>query len=169
MAKKPDIRKKPGPTERARLKAAKEAETKRLAAEAEAAAAKKAKPSIPKRPAKSSAAQIGEALVKERAAKAAPIVDEDDDEEVPVAKPKEPKVKTKPAVLDPNKTMGKSYQRNGMIAEGFVIKGGGIQLTVTVLKSQRDELVRLAATNGVSLSEQLRRTLLAADVGRAGA
>ena len=175
MARKPDTRKKPGPQERARIKAAKlaEAEQAEQAAIAKAkaladaeSAKRKAKHTPPATPVakKQKAASAPVATLAKRIVKEA--IDEMDDEDaVPLAKPKLTRKERQKAKLDPNKTMGKSYQRAGTVASGFAIKGGGIQLTVTVLPEQAQSLSILAAANGVSLSEQLRRVLREAKVG----
>ena len=127
MTRKPDTRKKPGPAERARIKAAKEA-----AAQAEQAA-------------------LAKRLVEE-------AVDDEDDEIVPLAVKREKKVRTK-AEPRPDITMQGSRQREGTVASGIVIKGGGVQVTLTFTAAQAAWLRERAAAAGVSFAEATRRAV----------
>ena len=127
MTHKLDTRKKPGPAERARIKAAKEA-----AAQAEQAA-------------------LAKRLVEE-------AVDDEDDEIVPLAVKREKKVRTK-AEPRPDITMQGSRQREGTVASGIVIKGGGVQVTLTFTAAQAAWLRERAAAAGVSFAEATRRAV----------
>ena len=127
MTHTPDTRKKPGPAERARIKAAKEA-----AAQAEQAA-------------------LAKRLVEE-------AVDDEDDESVPLAVKREKKVRTK-AEPRPDITMQGSRQREGTVASGIVIKGGGVQVTLTFTAAQAAWLRERAAAAGVSFAEATRRAV----------
>ena len=98
-------------------------------------------------------------------AKAVEHIHEDDDEVV-VRTPKAPKTKAKRVrgvkaakVIDPDKTMGRSYQRGGTVASGLTIKGGGQQVTCTFTQPQALWLGKQAAANGVSFAEQVRRAM----------
>lgn len=55
------------------------------------------------------------------------------------------------------KSMGKSYQRAGVVASGITIKGGGKQVTITLTPAQLDFVAKMAAREGVSLSEAVRQ------------
>jgi hypothetical protein len=153
MTHKPDTRKKPGPAERARTKAAKEA-----AAQAEQAAIAKAKHTQPATPVakKQEAAPEPIAALAKRLVKEA--VDDEDDDIVPLAVKREKKVRTK-AEPRPDITMQGSRQREGTVASGIVIKGGGVQVTLTFTAAQAAWLRARAAAAGVSFAEATRRAV----------
>jgi len=114
-------------------------------------------------------AEVEKVLVKRAATwpvpPSIPVPDEDD---VPAKKakakpkgraPREAKALTpniNGPVLEP-KTMGKSYQRGGGVASGIIIKGGGVQATITFTPEQFGYISRAAAKAGVSTAEQVRR------------
>ena len=55
------------------------------------------------------------------------------------------------------RTMARSTQRAGKVAGGLPVRGGGQQLTVTLTQAQMSFLSKLAASNGVSMSEAVRK------------
>jgi hypothetical protein len=166
MTHEPDTRKKPGPAERARIKAAKEA-----AAQAEQAAIAKAKALADAENAKRKAkhTQPATPVAKKQEAAPEPIaalakrlvkeaVDDEDDEIVPLAVKREKKVRTK-AEPRPDITMQGSRQREGTVDSGIVIKGGGVQVTLTFTAAQAAWLRARAAAAGVSFAEATRRAV----------
>ena len=85
-------------------------------------------------------------------------VDDEDDEIVPLAVKREKKVRTK-AEPRPDITMQGSRQRAGTVASGHVIKGGGVQVTLTFTAAQAAWLRERAAAAGVSFAEATRRAV----------
>ena len=154
MTHKPDTRKKPGPAERARIKAAKEAAAQAALNAAAAEAAKKVKVATPvaakKKPQPVATPAPARAIHTE--------VDDEDDEIVPLAVKREKKVRTK-AEPRPDITMQGSRQREGTVASGIVIKGGGVQVTLTFTAAQAAWLRERAAAAGVSFAEATRRAV----------
>lgn len=141
-ARKPDTRKKLGPAARAKLKAQREAAASAIqtpetppAATPVAPKASKAVSEAPKRSARKALAKLPKGKVITT---------------IPVDKRE---AHTKQAAM----VMAKSYQRNGTVATGITIKGGGTQLTITLKPEQATRVGKYAAKQGIAMSEAIRR------------